>query len=178
VDDIVIAALKKWPDVPACRGWLGLDARGDWWMRDAATQARGDFPHPRGSRIEHRRLIEFIARNYAADAHGAWFFQNGPQRVYVELEAAPLVAGVERSAAGLALVSHVGQPLGRPQACLVDEAGRLYVDCAGQLAIVRSPDMHAAADAIEAGAWPGPVEVSGADLPARYGFQLRPSPAP
>ena len=34
MDDMVLAALKKWPNVPACRGWLGLDARGQWWMRD------------------------------------------------------------------------------------------------------------------------------------------------
>jgi hypothetical protein len=178
MDDIVIAALKKWPDVPACYGWLGLDARGDWWMRDAATQARGAFPHPRGSRIEHRRLIEFIARNYVADEHGAWFFQNGPQRVFVELEATPLVAGVERRAEGIVLVSHVERLLGQPQSCLVDEAGRLYVDCAGSLAIVRSPDMDAAAEAIENGAWPEPVDVCAAELPARYGFERRPRPAP
>ena len=33
-DDIVKAALKKWPNVPHCYGWLALDARGDWYMRD------------------------------------------------------------------------------------------------------------------------------------------------
>ena len=31
MDAIVEAALRKWPNVPACRGWLGLDARGDWY---------------------------------------------------------------------------------------------------------------------------------------------------
>ena len=30
MDDIVKAALKKWPNVPHCYGWLALDARGDW----------------------------------------------------------------------------------------------------------------------------------------------------
>ncbi|MFM7971511.1 MAG: DUF2946 family protein, partial [Betaproteobacteria bacterium] len=25
MDDIVKAALKKWPNVPACYGWLALD---------------------------------------------------------------------------------------------------------------------------------------------------------
>ena len=34
MDDIVKAALKKWPNVPHCYGWLALDARGDWYMRD------------------------------------------------------------------------------------------------------------------------------------------------
>ena len=25
MDELVIAALKKWPNVPACHGWLALD---------------------------------------------------------------------------------------------------------------------------------------------------------
>src|SRR5580692_2082999 len=82
MDDMVRAALKKWPNVPACTGWLALDARGDWYMRDDRTQGAGAFPIAKGSRIE---------RNYEATADGAWYFQNGPQRVYVELEAAPHV---------------------------------------------------------------------------------------
>jgi hypothetical protein len=34
--------------------------------------------------------VNFIQRNYDHDAQGQWFFQNGPQRVYVELEATPM----------------------------------------------------------------------------------------
>ena len=41
MDDIVRAALKKWPNVPACYGWLALDARGEWYMRDERVQAAG-----------------------------------------------------------------------------------------------------------------------------------------
>ncbi len=58
----------------------------------------------KGSRIEHDKLLEFIQRNYDHDTDGAWFFQNGPQRVYVELEAAPLVWRV--AAENFALTSH------------------------------------------------------------------------
>jgi hypothetical protein len=39
MDDIVKAAMAKWPDVPDCYGWLALDARGNWRMRDARCQA-------------------------------------------------------------------------------------------------------------------------------------------
>jgi len=46
MDEMVEAALRKWPNVPACYGWLGLDARGSWWMRDAAAQAAGPFAGP------------------------------------------------------------------------------------------------------------------------------------
>ncbi len=180
MDDIVIAAIHKWPNVPAVYGWLALDARGDWYLRDEVVQAHAPFPQLKGSRIEHRRLIEFIGRNYLADERGAWFFQNGPQRVFVELEAAPLVAGVERRGDNFLLTSHIGQAqgntLGRPDACLLDESGRLFVATAAGLAIVRSTDMLTAADALELGAWPPVQEVRFADLAARFGYQLQPAP--
>ncbi len=97
MDAIVEQAMRKWPNVPHCYGWLGLDQRGQWWLRDLAAQAAGDFAHSKGSRLEHTQLIGFIERNYAADAQGCWFFQNGPQRVFVELENTPAgVAGAGR----------------------------------------------------------------------------------
>jgi hypothetical protein len=40
---IVKAALAKWPNVPDCYGWLGLDARGNWYMRDEQAQVAGPF---------------------------------------------------------------------------------------------------------------------------------------
>ncbi|MEY8875430.1 MAG: DUF2946 family protein [Leptothrix sp. (in: b-proteobacteria)] len=176
MDDIVNAALKKWPNVPACRGWLALDARGDWYMRDERVQAAGAFPQVKGSRIVHDKLREFIQRNYDADESGGWYFQNGPQRVYVELEAAPLVLGVERAPeapGGFVWRSHTGQVVQQIDAMLLDEAGRLFAVTPRGLAIVRSLDMDAAADALEARGW-APQEVRFADLPQRYGYQLSP----
>jgi hypothetical protein len=38
MDDIVKQALAKWPNVPHCYGWLALDARGNWRMRDERAQ--------------------------------------------------------------------------------------------------------------------------------------------
>ena len=58
--------------------------------------------------IEHDKLREFIRRNYAHDEAGAWFFQNGPQRVYVDLEAAPWVWRID-DAPGWPVRSHTGQ---------------------------------------------------------------------
>jgi Protein of unknown function (DUF2946) len=49
MDDIVKAAMAKWPNVPDCYGWLGLDARGNWYMRDDRVQAAGPFPRSKGS---------------------------------------------------------------------------------------------------------------------------------
>jgi ribosome-associated protein YbcJ (S4-like RNA binding protein) len=64
MDDLVKQAMAKWPNVPACYGWLGLDGRGDWYMRDDQTQAAGSFETNKGSRLQHQKLIEFIGRNY------------------------------------------------------------------------------------------------------------------
>ena len=113
MDAIVEAALRKWPNVPHCHGWLALDARGDWYMRDERVQAAGPFPRVKGSRIQHEKLLAFIHRNYAADADGAWYFQNGPQRVYVQLEAAPWVWRVADAAAGSRLQAHTGHAGGQ-----------------------------------------------------------------
>jgi hypothetical protein len=178
MDDIVIAALKKWPHVPAVCGWLGLDARGDWYLSDAAAQAAGPFvsgdPRAKGSRIEHAQLRAFIERNYERDpASGAWFFQNGPQRVFVELECAPWILGLQRQGGGVAVTTHTGQGFGVPSEVLLDEAGRLYLAGPLGLGLVRSTDMAVAADAVEAGDW-RPQAVEAADLPARFGFCLSP----
>ncbi|HZW22256.1 DUF2946 family protein, partial [Noviherbaspirillum sp.] len=38
MDEIVKQAMAKWPNVPHCYGWLALDARGNWRMRDDRAQ--------------------------------------------------------------------------------------------------------------------------------------------
>jgi Protein of unknown function (DUF2946) len=181
MDDIVKAALKKWPNVPACYDWLALDARGDWYMRDDRIQASGPFPQVKGSRILHDKLKEFIHRNYEADEQGAWFFQNGPQRVYVWLEAAPWVVGVQMddtAPGGFRLETHTGLPVTDVKACFLDEHGRVFLSFERGLGVVRSMDMLAAAEAIEALGW-APQEVSFDTLPLAHGHVLRPqAPVP
>ena len=180
MDAIVAAALKKWPNVPNCYGWLALDARGDWYMRDERIQAAGPFPRIKGSRIEHEKLRGFIERNYACDERGAWFFQNGPQRVYVELEAAPWVwrldASPGSSPAGAApdVTSHTGQAAIAIEA-FVDEKGRLFLSTDLGLGIVHTLDMERAAEAIEPGAW-APHELPFDALVERFGYRLVPVP--
>lgn len=170
MDDIVKQALAKWPNVPDCHGWLGLDARGRWFMRDDKTQAAGPFPQSKGSLLQHEKLIEFIQRNYEPDAEGQWFFQNGPQRVYVELECTPLVWRVN---ADFSVQAHTGQVPEQILACLLDEGGRLYLHTALGLGLVHTLDMETAANAVEQGLWQ-PEEVQSADLPRRFGFVRSP----
>lgn len=197
MDEMVLAALKKWPNVPACTGWLGLDARGQWWMRDAATQALGSFQAGcasstiamKGSLLKHDKLIAFIQRNYGLDPLGRAWFQNGPQRVFVELEAAPFVlrlnaegqlhahAGNSRSADGqLPLAGECAIQTG-----WLDESGHLYYDFHHQGALrlgrIHTQDMHLAATALDAGQLPAPSETELAQLQTRYHYLLSPDAA-
>lgn len=172
MDDIVRQAMAKWPNVPDCFGWLGLDARGQWFLRDAAVQARGDFAHSKGDVLQHEKLLAFIARNYACDGQGRWFFQNGPQRVYVELEETPFVWRLQPDGQ---VQAHTGD-LVTPEACLVDEAGRVYLATPLGLGLVHSQDVGLAADWLEQGRWP--LETVQADsLPRRFGFVRSPAQA-
>ena len=201
MDEIVEAALRKWPNVPHCHGWLALCARGHWHMRDERTQAAGPFPQVPGSRITHDKLLAFIHRNYAADAHGAWYFQNGPQRVYVTLEAAPFVWRLQPApgGAGLQVQAQTGA-LTSARAVWLDEHGRAFLDTPLGFGLVHTLDTGLLADALgdalaaalelpEAAAAAasaanplscvhsrlGPVRrLSFADMPARFGYQLRP----
>ncbi len=171
MDEIVKQALAKWPNVPHCYGWLGLDARGNWYMRDDRTQAAGPFVQAKGSLLRHDKLIDFIQRNYEHDDAGQWFFQNGPQRVYVELEAAPWVWRIgDRD---FAVTAHTGAAV-TPTGCLLDELGRLYLVAPIGLGLVHTQDVGIAADAIEQGRWT-PEEVRAADLPARFGHVMSPA---
>lgn len=190
MDDAVRAAMARWPDVPAVYGWLSLSARGHWRIR--------------GEPIGNAAIPAFINRNYGADEHGNWFFQNGPQRVYVELELAPLIMRLERTA----LVSHVGTRVHQLHEVCADEHGRFYflteqgpgaLDDRDGLALVELlrdacgavPD-EAAFDAwlarrteldlclpLAGAASPPPVKrrvvrIAAAEAPMRFAFQCRP----
>ncbi|VVD30147.1 DUF2946 family protein [Paraburkholderia dioscoreae] len=140
MDDIVRQALAKWPNVPSCTGWLMLDRRGNWRLRDEAAQASGSP----GTPIRHEALLGFINRNYDADERGQWFFQNGPQRVYVELGYTPWVVRLSADADGaLALQDQAGGAF-EPAAVFVDEEGGiLFADGSAQprVAVLHDHDL-------------------------------------
>ena len=180
MDDIVRQAMAKWPNVPDCHGWLGLDDRGQWWMRDDRAQAAGPFQlpsaHPaassaRGSRLQHEKLVAFIGRNYAHDAQGCWYFQNGPQRVYVELMRAPWVCRVHEGKAGTVTL-HTGVQVPVEHVWL-DDQGALYVQSPQGLALVHSQDVGLAADLLEGGGWRF-SECRADHLEAQFGYVLSP----
>jgi hypothetical protein len=176
MDDIVQQAMRKWPNVPDCFGWLGLDERGQWFMRDDATQSQGHFqsgrPGAKGALLAHSKLIEFIARNYEADAQGRWYFQNGPQRVFVELQATPWIWRLE---ADLRITAHTGRPA-QLRECLMDETGRVYLHTDLGLGLVHTMDVNTVAQALELGRW-HVREIQGAELSEKYHYIQSPETA-
>lgn len=186
MDDIVKAALAKWPNVPHCTGWLLLDRRGQWRMRDEFAQARGEL----GTPIRHAALIGFIERNYDSDAEGCWFFQNGPQRVFVELAYTPWVLRLALPAPGEpALTDQSGRAF-EPAAVFIDDDGSvLLVDAAHRprVALLHDHDLDLFAQlaTLDDNASGGTLNwrpdrrlviatVRRADVPARFGFVASP----
>jgi hypothetical protein len=129
MDEIVKAAMARWPNVPAVYGWLELTSRGEWKIR--------------GEPIDNEAIVEFIARNYTNDGCGNWFFQNGPQRVYVSLEATPIIYRLDEFGR---LQAHTGAHPHELRAAFADAAGRLFLDTELGTGLVESQDMVKFAD--------------------------------
>ena len=197
MDDAVLASLQRWPNVPAVYGWLSLDARGRWRLHPVGDAARGGP----GESVTSPQIIAFINRNYERDDAGRWFFQNGPQRVYVRLDAAPYVL---RFADEGGLITHTGLPVTHVRQWLLDDEGRLLadtdrgpgvVDHRELLAVIdwlqddagrsladllEAPlDAHAALHAVDGSlAKAGLAAIAAADIPTRLGFIAHPCAPP
>lgn len=185
--DAVERALAKWPNVPACYGWLSLDRRGRWRIADGP--------------ITHAGAVAFLHAHYASDGDGRWYVQNGPQRAYVDLELAPWILGVEPDGS---LRTQTGEPVALSDvsgAIHLTEHGDVLLATPRSLAAVSDRDLEAftrlfeadaGADVVErlAGLAPGrTIELrdragrrhrvdsgSEAELLVRYGVQRRPRP--
>lgn len=117
MDEIVIRSMARWPDVPNVFGWLALDRRGRWLVKGRS----GGF-----ERIGNAAVSEFIGRNYQRDDAGRWFFQNGPQRVFVILRYMPLVYRLEQG--GARVIAHTGTAAQRVAAAWLDDAGGMLLE--------------------------------------------------
>jgi hypothetical protein len=152
VDELVARSIAKWPNVPAVFGWLELDRRGNWRIK--------------GEKISNAALREFIARNYECDERGRWFFQNGPQRVYVRLACTPLVVHYE----GEALFDHCGRPFSAREV-FQDDEGSVLMSSERGLALLDDRDLARFADR-EASL----QRINRSELEARFGFVADPRP--
>lgn len=177
MDPETLAAMARWPNVPACYGWLALDARGQWRLGEGA-----------GELVRHGGLADYLNRNYARTEKGEWFVQNGPQRVYVRLIRAPYVV---RLAEAGAWQTHTGQAVHQITQALVDTEGHAYLMCEHGLAGIDDRDLAGlldspAEDDQAAGAvWLDLGQrrllletVDAAALPERFRFVLQPRPVP
>ena len=121
--------MARWPNVPAVFGWLGLDRRGNWLLQ--------------GEPISNPVVTAYIARNYERDAEGRWFFQNGPQRVYVELAYTPFVyRALNAAQEPLALESHTGLKVHALCGAWIDENGALVVESEHGVGLVHDRDLE------------------------------------
>ncbi len=117
----------KWPSVPNVYNWLMLDGRGNWLIKR--------------EKISHKGLIDFINAQYTADDTGRWFFQNGPQRVFVTLECTPYVLSVETDDSFMYFKTHTGQAIKIIDKLWIDNIGRLLVSWNGHIGLVSDRDL-------------------------------------
>ena len=129
MDEIVLRGMAKWPNVPAVYGWLSFDRRGQWLIK--------------GERISNPLVTEFIGRNYARDERGCWFFQNGPQRVFVTLDYTPRVYRiVSPDRAPLALEASTGSPIFTLYGAWIDETGAALLETEHGIGAVHDRDLE------------------------------------
>ena len=129
MDEIVLRGMAKWPNVPAVYGWLALDRRGDWRIK--------------GDRVANSLVTEFIGRNYSRDLRGCWFFQNGPQRVFVDLGYTPYVYRIASpDGAPLAIEAHNGSRVAAVGGAWIDETGALLLQTELGIGTIHDRDLE------------------------------------
>ena len=142
MDDQVLRGMAKWPDVPSVYGWLALDRRGNWLLR--------------GEPITNVTVTAYIGRNYERDADGRWFFQNGPQRVFVELAYTPFIYRASGEPI-LALETHTGKRATAVSGAWMDENGALVLETEHGVGVVHDHDLDTLLPAM--------IDANGAPLP-------------
>jgi len=110
-------------------------------------------------------LKDFISRNYQADERGCWYFQNGPQRVFVLLAYTPLVVHFD----GDTLRDHCGRAFSRKEEFL-DEEGSVLISGEPGVALLDDRDLERYAGHPERLA-----KVAKAEVPKRFGFVVEPA---
>ena len=116
--------MEKWPKVPAVYGWLMLDCRGRWRLD--------------GGLVRNRNTAQAINRNYGCDEAGRSYYQNGPQRAYVELEYTPWVYVLDGKGR---LHTHTGIALKSLQGVWLDDESNLLLESEHGIGVVSDVDL-------------------------------------
>ncbi len=131
MDEIVKQGMAKWPNVPSVYGWLSLDRRGHWLIK--------------GERIANAIVSDFIGRNYERDEQGRWFFQNGPQRVFISLDYTPFVyrlTGNEGAGAEPRMETHTKHAVEKIISAWIDETGVVLMESEHGVGLVDDRDLE------------------------------------
>ena len=131
MDEIVKQGMAKWPNVPSVYGWLALDRRGHWLIK--------------GERISNAIVADFIGRNYERDDRGRWFFQNGPQRVFISLDYTPFVYRLLWDPAPGApprMETHTARPVTQVDGAWIDDAGLVLIASEHGVGLIDDRDLE------------------------------------
>lgn len=123
-DAPVPAGATRWPNVPACYGWLSLDRRGGWRLQ--------------GEPLTHAGLVAFLNARYEADEHGAWLVNNGPQKVFARLDYTPWVLRLEADGR---ITTHTGSDAGPVHAIYLDDEGSALLHTACGIGLLDDRDL-------------------------------------
>ena len=162
MDEIGLRAQAKWPGVPDVFGWLVLDRRGQWLLRAPGLESYEP--------IGNAALRDFVSRNYSYDSRGRWFFQNGPQRVFVRLAYTPLVVRTS----GTGFVDQCGRKF-ESRSEMLDEEGSLLLVGGNTVALLDDRDLAGFADVRGESVETLP-RIESSAVPGRFGFTLDPRP--
>jgi hypothetical protein len=134
MDSHITRALQKWPQVPHCYGWLSFDRRGEWRIQNEYAQEN----NLAGELITHSGFKQYIEAHLAHDEKGNYFFQNGPQRVYIHFFYSPWVVRFYPLEQGhWEIRTTFGDPI-EPLACFLDESGQISFEAIFKTRLITS----------------------------------------
>ena len=131
MDEIVKKGMAKWPNVPSVFGWLALDRRGRWLIK--------------GERIANTIVADFIGRNYEHDEQGRWFFQNGPQRVFIALDYTPFIYRLlwdPLPGAFQGIETHTARTVTQIAGAWIDDAGIVLIESEHGVGLIDDRDLE------------------------------------
>ena len=117
-------AIEKWPNVPECYGWLKLNRRGEWLLKN--------------KKVRHKRTIAFLNENYRVGEDGSSYVQNGPQQVFVALEYTPWVYRFNHHT-GFSTHNHL--KVRKINRAMSDEHGNLLIETSYGVGLVDDRDL-------------------------------------
>jgi hypothetical protein len=131
---LTLGSDNKWPNVPDVYNWLELDNRGNWCIKN--------------EKISHKGLIKFINDHYSSDDKGRFFFQNGPQRVFVKLHSTPFILSIALNDDVIYFKTQTNQVIQQIEQFWLDNNGRLLLSWGQYLGLLSDRDLLMMSDYI------------------------------